>query len=147
MVGNGWMDGDQNLQQAPKRWNLHLAITLFQNLRRSSSQETDLWKHFRNKALSLFRYFTVCYPQICPPHFLQMHLKCKYAAEKKMLCALKQKCKTILDLFNAKGGITLWQNFHLWESWLSPWAIFFWKYRFEVYCFCLSGTIFHRDPS
>lgn len=28
-----------------------------------------------------------------------------------------------------------------------PWGIFFWKYTFEIYCFCLCGTIFHRDHS
>lgn len=27
-----------------------------------------------------------------------------------------------------------------------PWAFFFWKYRFMVYCFCLSGTIFPQRP-
>ncbi len=89
-------------------------------------------------------------------HKSVLHIFCKCTWNVTRSILLRRKCYAHLNKnakqswvhsTHAKGGITLWQNFHHWESWMSPWAIFFWKYRFEVYCFCLSGTIFHRDPS
>lgn len=56
----------------------------------------------------------------------------------------KNAKQTWVHLMHAKVRITLW---HLGKNWMFPWAISSWKYRFEVYCFCLSGTIFHKDLS
>lgn len=40
---------------------------------------------------------------MCLPHFLLVHLKYdECPAEKKMLCTLKQKCKTTLGLFETR---------------------------------------------